>query len=203
MASSDSEKLKKSLNIPEDACIVGAVNRLTYQKNPIGLLESFQMALSKNSELHLLLVGDGELMPQVVDFIKERTLENHVTLTGNRKDVPDLLSIMDIFCLPSFWEGLSLGLLEAMAMKRAIIASKVDGTLEVIEHEKSGILIEPGNVDQLAERILELSSNTQLRINLGETAYEKVKRDHSVEHMIETLEEEYHTLNNGSRIKKR
>lgn len=196
-----SNEIKKSLNIPLERGVVGAVNRLTFQKNPLGLLRAFKLALSENSNIHLLMVGDGELMSEVVDYTKDHNLENHVTLTGNRKDVPDLLSIIDVFCLPSYWEGLSLGLLEAMAMQKAIIASRVDGTLEVIEHEKSGILIEPGDVDQLAERILELSSNTQLRINLGETAYEKVKRDHSVEHMIETLEEEYLRLTNGSRNK--
>ena len=184
-------ELQNEMEIPNGKIIVGAINRMTHQKNPLGLIDAFHHAIKYNDRLHLLMVGEGELFDIAKNKVKALDLHDQITFTGNRKDIPRLLSLIDIFCLPSFWEGLSLGLLEAMAMKKAIIASRVDGTSEVIIHRQNGLLFDSGNELQLSSLLLELSENTDLCKSLGENAFKTVCEHHSVDTMVKSLEEEY------------
>lgn len=189
-----STQLKKSLGIPATKTVVGCIMRMTKQKNPLGMLEAFQQALASNQSLHLLLVGDGELMPEIESFISKEELNNSVTLTGNRSDIPDLLSLIDIYCLPSLWEGLPLSLLEAMAMEKAIIATEVDGTRELIRDGENGFLILPNDINNLTERILYLSTKIGVRKKFGTLAKAVVEENHNVIKMVREIEKVYTSL---------
>jgi glycosyltransferase involved in cell wall biosynthesis len=87
-----------------------------------------------------------------------------------RTDVPDLLHCIDVYCLPSLWEGLSIALLEAMAMRKAIIATPTDGTKEVLRHEENGLLIPLNNVFSLADSILRLCNDSSLMKKCSDSA---------------------------------
>ncbi len=186
-----SHDLLDSLKIAHDNIVVGAINRVTHQKNPLGLLRGFEIAARSNEKLHLLVVGEGDLYLESQNYAVELGLEGRVTFAGNRQDVPEILSVIDIFCLPSFWEGLSLGLLEAMAMKKCIIASKVDGTREVIEDRVNGLLFEAGNDEEMSSLMLQVAADPTLRIELGESALASVKANHSAQAMVNAIECEY------------
>jgi glycosyltransferase involved in cell wall biosynthesis len=109
-----------------------------------------------------------------------------------RQDVPDLLAAADIYVLPSLWEGLPIGLLEAMAMRKAIIATGVDGTREIIEQGDNGCLIDTtGLTENLTRALVELASDRKKRERLGNRAAETVKDRYNAEDMTRQIEKIY------------
>jgi glycosyltransferase involved in cell wall biosynthesis len=96
----------------------------------------------------LLMVGDGEQKQEAFEKLKTLSCQNQITLVPFRNDVPTVLAAADIYVLPSLWEGLSIALLEAMSMGKAIIATKTDGTVELLTNQESGLLV---NIDNLVE----------------------------------------------------
>lgn len=140
--------IKAELGISSEKTLVVFIARFTSHKQPLTLIRAFSKAIQRNSNLHLLMVGDGDQKSEAIQLIKQAGLEEKITLEAFRKDVPDVLAAADIFVLPSLWEGLPIGLLEACGMGKAIIASNVDGTSEIIQNGQNGILLETDNLEK-------------------------------------------------------
>jgi glycosyltransferase involved in cell wall biosynthesis len=136
-------------------------------------------------------VGDGDERAVGSQLVKEAGLEQKVTFQSFRQDVPDVLAAADIFVLPSLWEGLPIGLLEAMAMGKAVIATRVDGTREVVQTEKNGLLVEPGDIPALAAALVRLGSDAGLRAALRENALDTVREQFNAAAMTRTIEGVY------------
>lgn len=186
------QDIKLELGIPVNKTLVLFLARFTKQKQPLAMIQAFAKVAAVDKSLHLLMVGDGELRDEVEALVDQFQLRESVTLQRFRQDVPDILSSADVFVLPSLWEGLPIGLLEAMAMGKAIIASNVDGTAEVLKHEESGILINTENlVEELASSILSLGSNELKRRKLGDKALETVRQKFDVKNMTTRIEKIY------------
>lgn len=184
--------IRSELGIPESRVLVLFIARFTKQKQPIAMVQAFADALKKNKNLHLLMVGDGELRAEVEKLVNQYLLAENVTLQPFRQDVPDILGAADIYALPSLWEGLPIGLLEAMSMGKAIIASKVDGTPEVITHEENGLLICTDNlIHELAEALLHLSDSEEKRRLFGERALKTVEEGFNAVDMTRKIENVY------------
>lgn len=109
------EDKRKSINVPQNAYVVGHIGRLSKQKNHTFLLEIFQKIAKKRTDAHLLLIGSGELQEEITEMIRQRNLEDRVTILSHRTDIPELLRTMDVMVFPSFYEGLSVTLVEAQA----------------------------------------------------------------------------------------
>lgn len=109
------KQLRDELGIPQDAFVIGHVGRFMYQKNHSFLVDIFAEVLKKKPEAVLLLVGEGELMEIIREKVRARGISNSVLFTGARKDVNRLYSVMDVFCLPSFYEGMPVVAWEAQA----------------------------------------------------------------------------------------
>ena len=107
--------LRAELDIPQDAFVLGHVGRFMYQKNHAFLLRVFQRLLSSRQDAWLLLIGEGERMKLIRSEVEKMGIEGKVRFTGTRSDVAKLYSAMDVFCLPSFYEGLPVVALEAQA----------------------------------------------------------------------------------------
>lgn len=186
------KNIRQELSIPEDKVLIGSIARMTEQKDPITLIRAFaRVVKQKENQYFLLLVGDGDLRQKAVEEVALLKLEGSVRFENFRQDIPDLLNSLDIFVLPSLWEGLSLALLEAMSMKRAVIASNVDGTQEVIESGVNGYLVTPKSEYELSEIILKVGESKQLREQLGVKAAETVEKSFTVEGMTRKTEEVY------------
>lgn len=186
------KSIKQELSIPENAKLVLFLARFTLQKQPLVLLKAFIEAAKKDENLFLLMVGDGEQKQEAVQIVEASEFKNRIILSPFRQDVPDVLAAAAIFVLASLWEGLPIALLEAMAMGKAIIASKVDGTREIIRHKENGLLIETDNLQQnLTESLLELSSDDQLRNQLQKNARQTVKDKFNAVDMTRQIEKIY------------
>lgn len=147
------KNLRQELGFEESDFIVGFIARCTKQKNPIVFLESLVKAHAANSSVKGLFVGEGDMDTEVDAYIQQHQMQGYIYRSPFRTDVPDLLHCIDVYCLPSLWEGLSIALLEAMAMRKAIIATPTDGTKEVMEHEKNGLIIPFDDVSALTNAI--------------------------------------------------
>jgi glycosyltransferase involved in cell wall biosynthesis len=145
--------------------------------------------------MHLLMVGEGDQQARAMEMVKELGIGPKVTFQSFRQDVPDVLAAADIFVLPSLWEGLPIGLLEAMAMGKAVIASDVDGTSEIVQDRINGLKV---NTDQLAanleKALLTLSGDPGLRKQFGVQAIETVRGRYNAARMTRQIENIYRGL---------
>jgi len=193
------KNIKKELGIDESKCVIGFAGRITEQKEPLTLIRAFKKVLDANKDVVLLIVGEGDLKDKAIQLIKELGIDNSVVFEKFRNDVPDLLNAMDIFCLPSLWEGLPIALLEAMAMQKAVVATAVDGTKEIIIDGQNGIIVPAQKADALAAAILSLVNNKKQRKYLGENARKTVAEKFGATQMTKQTEDVYLNILNLNR----
>ena len=118
---------------------------------PLDFVKSIAIAHQKDARIKALLVGEGDMEEETKEAIRQNGIEEYIRTSPFRNDVPDVLHAINVFCLPSLWEGLSIALLEAMAMKKALVVTPTDGTREVITHQESGLIADFGQPEELAE----------------------------------------------------
>lgn len=166
------------------------VGRLTQAKGVDILLKAVKILKNKYTKnLKIAIVGDGHLKVGLKNLVIELNLNNEVKFLGIRKDVIKLMDSAKIFVLLSRWEGLPMVVLEAMSRGMSIIATNVGGIPEVIENGKEGILISPEDPEILVQIINKLLENEELRKNISQAAYKKVKDKFSIKayftHMVD------------------
>ena len=189
------------MKLPKDKILILFIARFTLHKQPLTLIKAFAEALKQNAGLHLLMVGDGDQKEEAGKLIEQLQIGEHVTLEKFRQDVPDVLAAADIFVLPSLWEGLPIGLLEAMAMGKAIIASNADGTREIIEHNKNGVLVSINSLQkETTEALVQLSQQPQLRKELEAYARATITERFNAVSMTKTIESIYTKLVSGTPV---
>ncbi|WEK35712.1 MAG: glycosyltransferase [Candidatus Pseudobacter hemicellulosilyticus] len=187
--------IRQELNIPADSTLVLFVARFIHQKQPLKLIAAFIKALAQRPDLRLLMVGDGDQKAQAQQMVEQAGITGKVIFQPFRADVPDVLAAADIFVLPSLWEGLPIGLLEAMAMGKAIIGTQVDGTSEVIRAGQNGLLIPTANLEEdLAAAILQLAADPAARQQLGQQARATISSGYSAANMTHEIETIYERL---------
>ncbi len=185
---------RRIYGIPENYTIVGFLARLCQKKDPLTLIRAAALALKEERKLHFMIIGDGELKQACLDETKRLGIENHVSFQKITADVPYILKIFDIYCMPSQWEGLSIGLLEAMAMRKAIITSPVNGNLEVIANRTDGMLVSAGKPEDWKQAILELHREPELRKIMGRQARLLVERYYDIHQSVASHAELYRSI---------
>ena len=187
--------LRAELGISPTAILLVFVARFTHQKQPLALLDAFAEVAKQRPDVHLLMVGDGEQKQEAVEKLKTMACQNQITLVSFRHDVPAVLAAADIYILPSLWEGLSIALLEAMSMGKAIVATKTDGTVELITDQKNGLLVNINNLKaNLTEAIIGLSANADRRKKMGLAARQTVMAGFDAATMTRQVEAVYRQL---------
>lgn len=174
--------------------VVGYVVRMTYQKDPLGMIKAFAKAHERTQNLKLLMIGEGELKQAAFDLVKEMGIGQSVVFDGFRQDIPAVLKGIDIYCLPSLWEGFPIGVLEAMAMGKVVIASDVDGTREAVQHKENGWLVPAKDTGALASAIERLAKEVSLRTRLQEQARSTIIARYNIESMTDKIEDVYRRL---------
>jgi glycosyltransferase involved in cell wall biosynthesis len=162
--------------IPEDKVTVGMVACFKPQKAPEDFVEVAARVLAQTNRAHFIMAGDGELRASVEERIRKHGIGEHITLLGwqNEKDMPEIYRNFDIVVLTSLWEGLPCVFSEAMACELPIVATNVDGAREAIIDGDNGRLHPPHDVDAMAESVLALVADSELRCAMGRRGKSRV-----------------------------
>jgi len=186
--------VKTAAGIPADHLVVGYIARMTYQKDPVTMIRAFAAATQQVKDVTLLMVGGGELKQTAIDTAQALGIADKVVFLDFRQDVPAVLKAMDIYCLPSLWEGFPIGVLEAMAMGKAVIATDVDGTREAVTHEQNGLLVPPANPEALTAAMVRLLQDFYLRKQLQQKAVKTIQTTYNVTGMTRRIENIYEAI---------
>lgn len=180
--------------ISRNAFIFGTVGRLHEQKGIDVFLKAAKMVLNQFPNSRFLIAGEGPAKSQLVQLTKHLGIESAVVFCGWAKESLEFISILDVFVLASRWEGMPNAVMEAMISKKPVIASTVGGVTDLIQSGTEGLLIESENVKQCSDAMIQLIQDSKLRGKIAESAYEKIKRDYSMDQMISSYKKLYESI---------
>jgi glycosyltransferase involved in cell wall biosynthesis len=160
--------VRRELDIPEDAPLVGTVANFKTHKRLDLLLRAAVKVRHRMPEVRFVLVGQGPLERDTRALAGELGLNGTVVFTGFREDAPRIASAFDVFAMSSEYEGLSIAVIEALALGKPAVVTRVGGLPEVVEDGREGLVVPPGDPDALASGILRLLGNPELRARMGE-----------------------------------
>jgi len=191
--------LRAQWGLPEHGPILVTVGRLAPQKGHRYLLEAVRLLLRDErwSDVRLLIVGTGSLLPRLRQEAEEQGLSGRVAFCGFHRDVLPFLAVADIFVLPSVQEGLSLSALEAMALGKPVVACRVGGTPEVVVDGETGLLVAPADPGELARALGWLMVNREEAQAMGRAGQRRVKEAFDLEQMVSRIEGIYRKLVTG------
>ncbi len=179
-----SSALLAEFNIPADCAVLGTVARLDGVKDQLSMIRAFELVHQQQPNSRLIIVGDGPLRASLTDYITAHKLEGRVIITGERRDVPALLNLFDLFLLSSLSEGTSVSVLEAMSSGVTPIVTNVGGNPSIVKHSIDGIVVEPADPAAMANAALALLENADLRRTMAGRAVAKVREEYSIDTMV-------------------
>ena len=196
-------RTRAELGIADDEFCIGSVGRLNRIKDYPTLLRAAEALSRSSASWRLLIVGGGADLQELEAFVASRpALRGRVRFLGASDRVPEFLNAIDAYVLPSICEGVSNSLLEAMATALPVIVSDTGGNPEVVVNGESGLLFPVGGVEELADRLLLLYSDRDMRERLGQQALRRVREHFSLDSMVAKYEEMYENVA-GQRAAKR
>lgn len=187
------KEMKREYNINENVVIVGKIARLFELKGHTFLLKAAEKVLKRFPETIFLLVGDGILRGKLEAIAKEYGIEKNIIFTGliNPKDIPAHIAAMDIVVHLSLREGLARIIPQSFLLKKPVISYTIDGAADIIEDGKNGFLLSPEAIDEVAEKIIFLIENPEIRTQMGKHGKIHAEEYFPVEKMIQALDTLY------------
>jgi glycosyltransferase involved in cell wall biosynthesis len=185
--------VREELGIPPEALLVGTVANLKPHKGLQHLLRAAVLIRGRVPAAHFLVVGQGEARNDLEALAREMGLEDAVTFTGFREDAVRIASAFDVFAMSSLHEGLSIALVEAMALGKPVVVTRVGGLPEVVEDGRDGILVPPSDPGALAARIIDVLGDPALRERLGRAARRRAEA-FDVRRSVRRTEDAYEEL---------
>jgi sugar transferase (PEP-CTERM/EpsH1 system associated) len=176
--------IRKKLGIRDGQPVIGTIGNLFAVKGQVHLLRACRDVARVFPDLVLLIAGEGDQRGMLEKEASDIGMADRVKFLGFRDDVPSLLQAMDVFVLPSLSEGLPLSVLEALSLKKPVVASDVGGIPEIIENGVTGYLVPPENPEALAEKITLLLQNPERAAVIGQAGRRRVEEDFSLPRMI-------------------
>ncbi len=195
-------EVRKSFGLNENQRIIGEIGRLCRFKGQHILIQSALGIVKKIPEAIFMIIGEdlqraGEYKRELEDLAGNLGIKQNIIFTGYREDIMDLMNTFDIFVLPSLAEGLSVAILEAMAAKKAVIATSAGGNPEIVVDGSTGTLVPSGDSDKLAEAILYHLENPEISKRMGEQGYARVKKYFSLSQMLDKVMDIYKEVSQG------
>ena len=187
-------KIRDVLGVNKDDILLGALGRMVWQKGFEFLIKCIQDVVKAHGETKVIIVGEGLLKKDLENLCRQLKVENKTIFAGFRSDIKEILSAVDIVVIPSLLEGFPMLTLEAMAMAKPIVATRIDGITEQITDGVEGILVPPREPIALAVAINKIIQDKELGRFLGLAARKKVEKEFTVEKMINETENVYHSL---------
>jgi len=184
----------KALNLERNWPVIGTVGRLeSYKGHPL-LIQAIRRIAYDFPDMACIFVGDGPDRERLLSLAEKAGVGDRIRFLGFRKDIPELLGVMDLFVLCSYTEGLPNALLEAMAASLPIIASAVGGIPEVIQGGVTGLLVPPGDVEALSRALALLLRNPERMERMGRQARKFIQEHYSLETQLNGFIRLYDTL---------
>jgi glycosyltransferase involved in cell wall biosynthesis len=171
--------------------VVGIIARLSDVKGHKFLIEAMKIVLEKHPQAQLVIIGEGKMQDELTVLVSKLGIQKSVIFIPKFYNTREVLSVMDVFVMPSLQEGLGLALMEAMACGLAVVGSNVGGIKTLIENGSRGLLVESANALDLAEAICRLLVDSRLRVELGAKAQEFIRKNFSQSVMVAETEKEY------------
>jgi glycosyltransferase involved in cell wall biosynthesis len=187
------DALRAELHLPDDALLVGAVSRLIEQKGLPYALDAFAVVMDEFPHAVLLIVGDGDQRGALESQADALGLGDRVRFLGWRADIHPIMAALDVFIMPSLWEGFGLALLEAMAHGLPVIASNISALPEIVVDGETGLLVPPRDVGGLAAALRHLLADDALRAQMGVAGRARVRTAFSVDQMADATMQVYRT----------
>ncbi|BFT28841.1 glycosyltransferase [Alteromonas sp. D210916BOD_24] len=175
--------LRSLYGIPDDHLIIANFAQYISRKGQADIILAMQQVIAKYKKVTCLLFGQGGLQESYQALIDRLHLQRHIKLCGFTQKVAQILPNIDIVVHPAYAEGLGVILLQAGASKCAVLSCPVGGIPEIIKHKETGVLVAPGDVDGIAERICELIASPECRRQYGEALYEHITSAFTIEQM--------------------
>jgi len=190
----DIGRLKKHYGIKDNDMVIGEVANLKSMKGHVDIINAIPTIVEKYENVKFFFAGEDASNGEIERYAKEKNIDKYIIFAGFCSNIPEILSLFDIFILPSLWEGLPTAIIEAMAMGLPIIASKVGGIPELIDNGENGILIEPRSPQQIASSITYLLENQDIAKMMGEKNIIRVRKNHDIKIKALEFESVYITL---------
>ena len=187
----DCTELRAQLGYAQDDFVIGSVGRLDPVKNFPALIDAMAAVVTRLPRARLMVAGAGPDEQRLRQQVQSAGLNGQIRLLGYRKNIPELLNIMDVFVLPSLAEGTCNAILEAMAVGLPVVATRVAGNPELVLDGATGLLVSPQDFRALADRIQFYANNPDIRRQHGLAGREHVLRYYTVEHMVDAYADLY------------
>lgn len=186
--------LQQAFALPAEARPIGVVAQLIPRKGQQLLLQILPALLQQHPHVHLLLFGQGPQKPQLQRQAQELGVARQVTFAGFRQDLPRLLPALELLVHPATMEGLGVCLLQAAACEVPVVASRVGGIPDIVQHQHNGLLVEPGDPQQLLQAVAQLLSRPQHARQLAWQARQDVAAAFSIPAMVTAYAQLYEEL---------
>jgi glycosyltransferase involved in cell wall biosynthesis len=186
--------VRAELGIPPSAPLVASISVLRRQKRLDVLVRAARRVHDQLPDARFLIVGDGPELAGLIALARELGLAEVVVFPGERTDVPDLLAACDVVASSSDFEGSPLALMEAIGAGRPVVATRVGGVAEIVRDGREGLLVAPGDDAALAESIVRLLRDPELRARMGASGREHQRAEFDIHVMVRRLETLYETL---------
>lgn len=182
--SSDIRKCREELELPSGSQIVGVIGNLYPVKGHQYLIASIPSVLAKCPNTTFIFAGRGQLEAELRSQALQLGVDERIRFLGLREDIPRILSILDVFVLPSLSEGLSMAILEAMIAGKPVIATNVGGNPELVEDGETGYLVPSQNSQTLADRLITVLTNRDRALKFGTTGQRHAQGRFSLQTMV-------------------
>jgi glycosyltransferase involved in cell wall biosynthesis len=184
-------RARRRWKIPKEATLLGSVGVLSPDKGHELLIRALAQLRAEFPECRLLLAGDGPSRPQLEALAKELGVAEMVIFAGFVTDIDFVYQALDVFLFPSSFEGLGTSLLAAMSYEIPSVSFQCCAFGEIIENEKSGLLVEPGNVGEIAQAVSRLLRDKEFARSLGQAGRARIADKFSSTRMVEEMSEVY------------
>ncbi len=185
---------RNDLRISDDFILIGTVGRLSAQKDPITLVNAFDLVLKEKTNVKLVFVGDGDLRNEVLRRINELGLQESIYLVGNKMDPWNIYPSLDLFVMSSIYEGLGRSITEALCSEIPVVCTNVEGVPELVRDKITGYLVKPKDYFELSKIILKSLENIDHSKNMAKTGSKFVKKNFDVNNMVKEIDDLYLSL---------
>lgn len=186
--------MRKKYGIADDKIVISIIARIVPIKNHILLVEAADLLKKQFGNFKVIVVGDGYLKQELNDLILKRDLTEYFEFAGFSNELEKYYGMSDIVALTSLNEGLPTVIIEAMAAGIPVVSTDVGGVSDLIKDNDTGLLVESGNPERLAEKLYLLCSNPDLRNRLGSSGRNYVLNKYTIKNLISNFEELYQNL---------